>query len=415
MISVGRKQTTFEHTIDDWVSRSLRDDRKDFRALVHSLPGIFPSEVLKSVCRLQRNRAISSTKAQTIVNSAKQKAFHITSRSLNNLLVPHPLDFDWRFDLQAVSHLTKICESISDFVICLGTPSLFEHFRRRPKTRTMFVDSNLAAIKHFGTSRFGEVVNCNCFSDPIPLVRSDVVVLDPPWYEQHSRAFLWVAAQMCNINGKVLISVPPIGTREGVASERIRLFDFARQLGLTVESIHEEVLPYETPHFEHNTLRKLGIHCLLGSWRCGTLVTFQKHFHNRVDRPVATEPHQWKEVSVFETRIRIRSVLRSRSDDPRLIPLVPGNVLNSVSRNNPIRTEVDVWTSGNRVFSCEAPNVLFEIASTISRKDANCPSSLGRIHYSPRRLVALVQILRIAKLEAEERRLLNGVQGVQLS
>lgn len=415
MISVDHQLRTFQNSVDFWVLNALRTDYQDFRMLVHSLPGVFPTNALESVCRLSSRRLISTVKAQYLINSAERKSFHFPDRPVSNLPVPHPLDFDWRFDLQAVNHLSKICESISDFVVCLGTPSLFEHFRRQPKTRTAFVDSNLAAIEHFGTSRFEQVVKYNCFYDPVPMVRSDVIVMDPPWYDQHSQAFLWVAAQMCNIDGKVLVSLPPLGTRDGVESERTRLFDFARQNGLIVESLHEGVLPYQTPHFEHNTLQRLGIHCPLGSWRCGTLVIFQKLLHNRVSRPLATAVEKWSELSLFGTRIRIRTDNGSRSDDPRLLPLVPGNVINSVSRNNPMRAEVDVWTSGNRVFRCDAPQELFEVGMELSERNEESPTRLRRILSCPRHRAAQNQILRIARLESNERRLLNPVQGVQFS
>ena len=254
MIRVGRHQDSFQHSIDDWVSCAFRNGCQDFRTLVHSLPGVFPMDAIKSVFRLERRRVISRDLAQNVVETAKQGVFHVVRQNGSYLPVPHPLDFDWRFDLQAINYLSKICRALSGFVVCLGTPSLFEHFRGSSNMRSIFIDCNLAAIEHFGVSRFGDVVKCDCLRDPVPSVTNNLVVLDPPWYEQHTLSFLWVAAQMCNTNGKVLMSVPPLGTREDVASERIRLIDFARQLGLIVENIHEGVLPYETPHFEHNTL-----------------------------------------------------------------------------------------------------------------------------------------------------------------
>ena len=114
MINVDRQLCSFQHSVDFWVLNALRTDCQDFRTLVHSLPGVFPTDALESVCRLSSRRLVSTGKAQYLVNSARRKSFHFPGRPVSNLPVPHPLDFDWRFDLQAVNHLSKICESISD-------------------------------------------------------------------------------------------------------------------------------------------------------------------------------------------------------------------------------------------------------------------------------------------------------------
>lgn len=49
-------------------------------------------------------------------------------------------------------------------------------------------------------------------------------------------------------------------------------------------------------------------------------------------------------------RIKLR-----RTETPDLGSLVPGDVLDTVSRRDLIRTRIGIWTSGNRVFSLEDP------------------------------------------------------------
>lgn len=56
--------------------------------------------------------------------------------------------------------------------------------------------------------------------------------------------------------------------------------------------------------------------------------------------------------------------------DPQLRSIVDGNVLASVSRRDSIRAEIDVWTSGNRVFACRAPALLADIATALSARQS---------------------------------------------
>ena len=44
--------------------------------------------------------------------------------------------------------------------------------------------------------------------------------------------------------------------------------------------------------------------------------------------------------------------------DPQLIPFVPGDILPTVSRRDVLRKAADVWTTGNRIYRCNGPNVL---------------------------------------------------------
>lgn len=48
--------------------------------------------------------------------------------------------------------------------------------------------------------------------------------------------------------------------------------------------------------------------------------------------------------------------------DPSLLPVVPSDILPSVSRCDPRRSAVDVWTSGNRIFRCQNPHAFAWVA-----------------------------------------------------
>lgn len=51
---------------------------------------------------------------------------------------------------------------------------------------------------------------------------------------------------------------------------------------------------------------------------------------------------------------------------PSLISVVPGDVLQSVSRRDPRRQLADVWTLGNRIFACQGRGVLWQILEAMA-------------------------------------------------
>ncbi len=63
-------------------------------------------------------------------------------------------------------------------------------------------------------------------------------------------------------------------------------------------------------------------------------------------RPIL--PESWHEANFGPVRIKLR-----RTETPDLGSLVPGDILDTVSRRDPIRMRIGLWTSGNRVFSLE--------------------------------------------------------------
>jgi hypothetical protein len=65
-------------------------------------------------------------------------------------------------------------------------------------------------------------------------------------------------------------------------------------------------------------------------------------------------------------RVRIRQPNLSGFADPSLVSVVPGDVLQSVSRRDSRRRLADVWTSGNRIFACQGRGVLQQILRAVA-------------------------------------------------
>ncbi len=103
--------------------------------------------------------------------------------------------------------------------------------------------------------------------------------------------------------------------------------------------------------------------------------------------PCEPTTSSWVERTFDGVRIRIDSGHSDGSDDARLVTIVPGDVLPSVSRRDARRATARIWTSGNRVFGCASPRALLEAL------DADAPLRLSQGSAQARRQVeALVRL-----------------------
>lgn len=403
----------FEARIDEWVLAGLRAGARDLDSLVRRLPSVYPTDVIDSLNRLSLHRVISTATRDAILTAASKEVLARGSRSASRLPTPHPLDFDWRFAEEAVDTLLRFSLELGETLACMGTPSVFVRaVKELGVDQVELFDSNRSVVRHVKKTVPGARVHrLNLFNDLIPRTRSDVVVADPPWYIEHAFAFLWAASQICRVRGHVLISLPPRGTRPTIDDELLQVLRYSSRIGFRLRHIKEDHLPYETPPFESNSLSAVGCRLCGRPWRRGTLCVFQKIKRTCTPRPRFESPgERWSEASLYGTRFKFRHRRLSGFDDPSLRSLVDGDILPTVSRRERLREQVDVWSSGNRVFRCSAPGILRRIvecldagASPADKIENSRRMSLSRPH---RRQIqrAAEQIEGIALTENSERR-----------
>ena len=370
MRAVEPLTNTFWQQVDDWVADAIRIGARDLEALIAALPGVYPVEVVNSVHRLSQRAIISERLKLTLI----QSAYFVpglrapTYRCSLGLPVPHPLDYDWRFTERTAIELLRICRNLGESMICLGTPTIFVAAAREGAFNDVtLIDRNSAMIDHIASLSLADAIRLDLLTDEIPKIQADVILTDPPWYREHMEAFLWAATQLCPVGGHVAISLPPHGTRPEVQEELSSVRAWAERLGFAIHWQADDMLTYETPPFERNALRAVGIGLSSSDWRKGTLCILRKMAETNALRPrVVSAPGRWSEASLFGSRFFFRQSCPTRFDDPSLSPLVPGDILPSVSRRHRLRECADVWSSGNRVFRCQAPGVLKLIVEALA-------------------------------------------------
>lgn len=323
--------------------------------------------------------------------------------------LPHPLDFDWRFTDSTVTRLWNFARElvgIDERIAMVGAPSLAKRAMGMPVWNgpVLSLDSN--AIQGADLSDRVDVIHFDISQEIPTRPEAALVITDPPWYEEELLSFLWCATALCRVGGYIMMSIPPLDTRPGIADERLRIDRAAGTFGLRPVRIIPSAVQYETPFFEANAMLAAG-----GSrpvdWRRGDLALYVRASPLLGPRPLLPIRECWTERIVEHSRIRVRRQTAG-SGDPVLHSIVPGDVLPTVSRRDPRRAHADVWTSGNRVFRCSGTEALLEILDQfVNNTDIIKPLALNSrqslCHAERFRPdVAAYQLLNVVKVETSE-------------
>lgn len=348
--------------------------------LASCLPGVYPTELVDRV------RSLAPRLGRDAADRLLAYAPDIRELEVfeSSLPLPHPLDFEWRFTRQSCSDLMQLAAAPSrpagkQRVALFGTPHLGEHianqksslhavlYERRAEACNRLKGTGSLSIRQVDLA----VVDAEDLNDPF-----DVVIADPPWYPAVTQVFIHAAARALRLGGRLMLCVPGLGTRPSAADERFQLTEFCHEHGLAIQEVHPLRLEYESPPFEIAALGAAGLERFNSRWRRGDLLIFTKlgqprRFSPDVDIAVA---NPWKEVVVGDARIRVNQVVEYPDGQP-LQSLVPGDVLDSVSRRDMRRDEPNVWTTSNRVYATSSPSHLLSALELMHEPELPASSS----------------------------------------
>jgi hypothetical protein len=401
---VRSHQSLIETLVLDALARPI----EEFGALVKALPGIYPTDVYAALVRLAATSVLSASAVGRLLEGKPAPLRHQTAATL--LPAPHPLDYDWRFDEPTSIRLAKRAQELggdSGPLALLGVASILPHVRDR--CTVAFLDANpelVAVTRRIRPSTMAFLADIAV--DKLPEVRASVVVADPPWYPEDMRAFIWAASNLSEDGGTLLLGAPPLELRPGMRTERDALVAWAQRCGYELMNVERGGLRYQSPGFEINALAAAGLPEVPLDWRVGELLSLRLIGPCRVRRPGRRGRHEWTNVSLDATSIRFRRLEgRPATADPRLVRIVPGDVLPTVSRRDARRELAMVWTSGNRVFGCIDPEMAHAIAAAVA-SDAPvveaCESILGHpLTMGQRRRVAIATTQLTDVFETESR------------
>jgi hypothetical protein len=358
-----------------------------FGDLLCHLPGVPPDEAASALGRLAALHVIDPAAAARLAPATQQTRPGGEDDGENSVLpVPHPLDYDWRFSAGTAKWLRSQCVQSSrpgDTVALLGVPTVMSAAALMPQGRRwVLLEASPVTTGALSQLAPGEVVRCDLSRDELPSLDAQVVVADPPWYPEHTRVFVWAAAQLTRPGAAVLLAQPPVATRPGILAERAGVLAFAQQAGLDPGAIRPGALAYVSPPFERRALEASGLgQAVPLTWRRGDLIVLHRAaVAGGAARPALDASESWREIVLHGARIRFRVDRPPAGEpaDPQLLHLIDADVLASVSRRDPLRQHVSVWTGSNRVFGCRSPGLLAVIAAAM--KASGCILSAAEAH-----------------------------------
>jgi hypothetical protein len=394
------------------------NDSPTFGELLARLPGVCPSDAAAALERLTARQVIDPAAAERLNPRGGLSAVSgalLAGHDDDVLPQPHPLDYDWRFTSDTARWLSDRCVQLSeqgDTIALLGMPTVLKAAAARPHGRRWaLLEASTATTAVLEKAAPRAVLRCDLARDDLPHLAARVVAADPPWYPDHTRVFLWAAAQISRIGATILIAQPGAGTRPGILAERSELLAYASDCGLTTARISSGTLEYACPPFERFVLERSGLAgAVPPTWRRGDLIELRHTAARQPERPRLDDLQSWREVILDRARLRFRldpGRHESWPADPRLIQLVDGDILASVSRRNPARPRVAVWTGSNRVFGCRAPRLLAAIAGALAGRSpaiTAAEAALARPADTAEQALieqAAAQLIELARAESE--------------
>jgi hypothetical protein len=407
----------FAADIELWTRQALAEGAGSYTQLLGALPGVDPvllAPVLEALCG---HRAVGDVARRLAAESRVSSHEPLTATERP---VPHPLEYYWANDRASLDFLANELGDTTqpgDRVVYLGAPNIWRHGAvRLPDRRHVLLDRSRRRTDALAGSVSGDVaiICMDVLADELPDVSARVVVMDPPWYTEHLKSFLWAGAALAVDGGALLSSYPPLGTRPGMSAERAQFLSWANGAGLRLVRDEPGVLRYVSPAFERSAYAAAGLPGVPSVWRCGDLLTFATNSPT-VPRPGVSNREEWSQYSIREIPICVRhhpsprdGVPRVSASPPLLESLVDGDVLPSVSRRDPLRAAVSVWSSRNRVFGTGNQPAVHAICAAlengqdpVSALSAQTGRPVAPIEAENVRSVA-ERLLRLVNLEREE-------------
>jgi hypothetical protein len=347
-----------------WISEHL-PTVTTFGTLLRALPGVDPIHVVAALAEIAATSEPGGQRAQRLGDEAA--TLPATVAFTAERPVPHPLEFYWAYTtgtVESIIERLRTFTSPGDTVAYLGTPNVYSAaLSSLPDRDNVLFDRSVPRTERLRKLPGGRVLQVDLLASPLPRLSAQAAVLDPPWYPDLMRGFLWAAGNLTASGGIALAAFPPPGTRPGVEAEKRRILEWAAYGGLRSVEYEPGWLRYRSAPFELASHRAAGLGGVPLDWRSGDLATLRLDGLFSQPRPqMSHSAHRevWLPFSINEIPIWIRHRRHSSevADRQLLEEVIEGGTLTSVSSRDPVRHRIDIWTSLSRVWSSASPRII---------------------------------------------------------
>lgn len=171
------------------------------------------------------------------------------------LPAPNPLASQWWFTLDSVVRLADRVWWFSKQgkAAFLGCPTVGYYYSYCYAGGATILDLDSDVIAALSdVSDYAHVIQYDVANSLPPAVQGDhaVVLIDPPWYPDATRAFIARARQLLASDGVILCMLPSRLTRAGIIEERTALLSQLLSSGFEIAAIESAWVEYCVPPFE---------------------------------------------------------------------------------------------------------------------------------------------------------------------
>lgn len=327
----------------DTVRRQL-SSADSFFSLTASCDGAFPARIADVLVHLSPKMATASERLSEAGRSPPFRPF-----SDPRLPLPHPLDFEWRFSNVSIDELLCRLNAIAG-----------------PRGKLLFVCTPAVALRAFDANNPRRLIYASRLDDPVTAhlkevcgdgiefveVRDDLsfvsaaaALVDPPWYDDIALPLITQALRGLKEGGGLLIGMPDRLSGCSSAPILTSITTDAKPFGMECTHMLSGKLRYETPFFELNTLRHLGLLFVHPQWRTGRVAFGRRTLTSIPDYRFPVD-RGWREVGDSSWRMRLRLLGNAQHSESGTIRF---DVRRSISRFATCGQAEECWTVGNRV------------------------------------------------------------------
>lgn len=306
-----------------------------FEDLCHRTHGAAPQDIIAKISKSDFDRLRGTT-----VSPLRSDLDRRTPE-------PHPIDYDWRFNLSTVKFLTSLTKRFEN-ILCVGTPTVFDLLAKTGRRATL-VDRNAFLAKALSEFPHARLIFDEIEVTDLSSATYDAAILDPPWYPCEYDTWLDKVIPALRPGGTILLTLFRELTRPSAHKELGLLLDSLSRVGRV--NLIPAAATYVTPRFELEVLQQVGAPTL-HSWRQGDIaeVVLFPDSRNWINPPVALPKRKWRRFLLGDQVVA--TAIRDDDNGPvsyrGLADARLSFQLTSVSNRDAQRERIDVWTSRNR-------------------------------------------------------------------
>lgn len=368
------RMNSYQAELTNKIISIVNDNPATLCEIIKDARGAYPNDVKEILNILIENKKITfsnkyyNSKHSIVATNAtelpdvEKSDLNYIDKLTSNLSKPHPADYDWRFTNETIYKLIDELKDHGNSKIDLalfGVTTLFPVLREYCKKIDVDLynksQSLISDLKHMGYN--DGLYHQDLFKPINNNKRYDIIIADPPWYNDFYKAFIYQSSEVLKSGGVLFLSVLPELTRPDAKKDRALIKKFCEINGLAEIEIKSNFLTYESPVFERNALKNSGIDC--ADWRKGDLIIYKNVGCGSKEMTVSPPEDEplWNEYIVNEVKLKILSELDA-NDEFNFENVDNTPVLSSVSRRSNLRKRINFWTSDNVALNVKKLKVL---------------------------------------------------------